>query len=57
MECEPSKVKVVLVASGSIKSNIYVVSLKPLRGLIEAQTYKSEDSFYKSLEKQIKHVM
>ncbi|KAJ7267574.1 NAD-P-binding protein [Mycena haematopus] len=47
MECQPLKVNVVLVAPGSIKSNISVKS-----------TYTvPEDSFYKAFEKQIKHVM
>ncbi|CAK5281279.1 unnamed protein product [Mycena citricolor] len=47
MECKPLKVKVVLVAPGSIRSNISAKS---------AYT-APEDSFYKSFEKQIKHVM
>ncbi|KAF7357769.1 NAD-binding protein [Mycena venus] len=47
MECQPLKVKVVLVAPGSIKSNISVKSAYTV----------PEDSFYGSLEKQIKHVM
>ncbi|KAJ7451792.1 hypothetical protein B0H11DRAFT_1910118 [Mycena galericulata] len=47
MECQPIGVKVVLVAPGSIRSNISVKSAYTV----------PEDSFYKSLEKQIKHVM
>jgi len=47
MECQPIGVKVVLISPGSIRSNISVKS-----------TYTMpEDSFYKALEKQIKHVM
>ncbi|KAJ7045946.1 NAD-binding protein [Mycena alexandri] len=47
MECTPLNVKVVLIAPGSIKSNISVKSAYTI----------PEDSFYKSFEKQIKHVM
>ncbi|KAJ7497732.1 hypothetical protein FB451DRAFT_1121466 [Mycena latifolia] len=47
MECNPINVKVVLVAPGSIRSNISAKSAYTM----------PEDSFYKSLEKQIKHVM
>ncbi|KAJ6498863.1 NAD-binding protein [Mycena sanguinolenta] len=47
MECQPLKVNVVLVAPGSIKSNISVKSAYTV----------PEDSFYRSFEKQIKHVM
>ncbi|KAJ7680705.1 hypothetical protein DFH06DRAFT_1290477 [Mycena polygramma] len=47
MECEPLNVKVVLLAPGSIKSNISVKSAYTV----------PEDSFYKAFEKQIKHVM
>ncbi|KAJ7881391.1 amidase signature domain-containing protein [Mycena leptocephala] len=47
MECQPLNVKVVLVAPGSIKSNISVKSAYTV----------PEDSFYKAFEKQIKHVM
>ncbi|KAJ7497719.1 hypothetical protein FB451DRAFT_1460333 [Mycena latifolia] len=47
MECQPIGVKVVLIAPGSIRSNISVKSAYTV----------PEDSFYKSLEKQIKHVM
>ncbi|KAJ7455826.1 hypothetical protein FB451DRAFT_1354036 [Mycena latifolia] len=47
MECEITNVKVVLVAPGSIRSNISVKSAYTV----------PEDSFYKALEKQIKHAM
>ncbi|KAJ7347093.1 NAD-binding protein [Mycena albidolilacea] len=47
MECQPLNVKVVLIAPGSIKSNISAKSAYTV----------PEDSFYKSFEKQIKHVM
>ncbi|KAF8199847.1 hypothetical protein K438DRAFT_1582892 [Mycena galopus ATCC 62051] len=46
MECQPLKLNVVLVAPGSIKSNISKSSYTV-----------PADSFYKSLEKQIKHVI
>ncbi|KAJ7693433.1 NAD-binding protein [Mycena rosella] len=47
MECQPIGVKVVLVAPGSIRSNISAKSAYTM----------PEDSFYKALEKQIKHVI
>ncbi|KAJ7693404.1 hypothetical protein B0H17DRAFT_1132557 [Mycena rosella] len=47
MECQPIGVKVVLIAPGSIRSNISVKSAYTV----------PQDSFYKALEKQIKHVM
>ncbi|KAJ6594367.1 hypothetical protein B0H19DRAFT_917899 [Mycena capillaripes] len=47
MECQPLNVKVVLVAPGSIKSNISAKSAYTM----------AEDSFYKAFEKQIKHVI
>ncbi|KAJ7121249.1 NAD-binding protein [Mycena crocata] len=47
MECQPINVKVVLIAPGSIRSNISAKSAYTV----------PEGSFYKSLEKQIKHVM
>ncbi|KAJ6494959.1 hypothetical protein DFH09DRAFT_1052739 [Mycena vulgaris] len=51
MECHPIGVKVVLVAPGSIRSNIS-------SEICQKSAYTvPEDSFYKSLEKQIKHVI
>ncbi|CAK5281273.1 unnamed protein product [Mycena citricolor] len=47
MECKPLKVKVVLVAPGSIRSNIAAKSAYTV----------PEDSFYKAFEKQIQRVM
>ncbi|KAJ7141347.1 hypothetical protein C8R44DRAFT_659041 [Mycena epipterygia] len=47
MECQPIGVKVVLVVPGSIRSNISVKSAYTV----------PEDSFYKALERQIKHVI
>ncbi|KAJ7130597.1 hypothetical protein C8R44DRAFT_613568 [Mycena epipterygia] len=47
MECQPIGVRVVLVSPGSIRSNISVKSAYTV----------PDDSFYKALEKQIKHVI